>query len=49
MAFLALHCLKKCFGFEMSCSSRSEMPTSSPSSFLHLIEAYVFSHMLSLQ
>ena len=49
MAFLALCCLKKCSGFEMSCSSCSEVPTSSPSNFLHLCETHVFSHMQFLQ
>lgn len=49
MAFLALCCLKKCSGFEMSRSSSSEVPTSSPSNFLHLTETPVFSHMQFLQ
>lgn len=42
MAFPALCCLKKCSSFEMSCSSCSKAPISSPSNFLHLIETHVF-------
>lgn len=48
MAFLALCCLKKWFGFEMSCLFCSKAPISSPSNFLHLIETHVFSHMRCL-